>query len=130
MDGLRVGQAYGVFQRPGFGLLVFSPQILEHPTCICDTGVKWQPFFFFFSFLSTLNNFLLFFREARDLLNNFVTLYVDGNSSFLDKTFQGTFLPLEVVIHFFLESESKVDLVLCFYCSTILPDWRNESFVH
>ncbi|XP_015769269.1 PREDICTED: MMS19 nucleotide excision repair protein homolog [Acropora digitifera] len=35
-------------------------------------------------------------EEARDLLNNFVTLYVDGNSSFLDKTFQGTFLPLEL----------------------------------
>ena len=74
----------------------------------------WHPFF---SSLSTLINFLLFFREARDLLNNFVTLYVDGNSCFLDKTFQGTFLPLEVAIHFlFLEFESKVDLVLCFYC--------------
>ena len=40
MAGLRVGQAYGVFHRPGFGLLVsVSPQILEHPTSICDTGV-------------------------------------------------------------------------------------------
>lgn len=64
----------------------------------------WQPFF---SSLSTLINFLLFFREAHDLLNNFVTLYVDGNSSFLDKTFQGTFLPLEVAIHFFFLNLSQ-----------------------
>ncbi|XP_067037088.1 MMS19 nucleotide excision repair protein homolog isoform X2 [Acropora muricata] len=35
-------------------------------------------------------------EEARDLLNDFVTLYVDGNSSFLDKTFLGTFFPLEL----------------------------------
>ena len=34
---LRVGQAYGVFHGPGFGLLV---SILEHPTTICDTGIK------------------------------------------------------------------------------------------
>ena len=27
--GLRVGQAYGVFHQPGFGLLVSAP---EHPT--------------------------------------------------------------------------------------------------
>ena len=40
--GLRVGQAYGVSHRPGFGWVVgISPQILEHPTSICDTGVKF-----------------------------------------------------------------------------------------
>ena len=127
MAGLQVGQAYGVFHRPGFGLLVSVPRSLSTQPPFATQALNGNPFF-----LSCRhNNFLLFFREARDLLNNFVTLYVDGNSSFLDKTFQGTFLPLEVAIHFFfLEFESKVDLVLCFYCSTILSDWRNESFVH
>ena len=38
MAGLRVGQAYGVFHRPGFGLLVSVPRSLS--TFICDTGVK------------------------------------------------------------------------------------------
>ena len=36
--GLRVGQAYGVFHRPGFGLLVSVPRSLS--TSNCDTGVK------------------------------------------------------------------------------------------
>ena len=41
MAGLQVGQAYGVFHRPGFGLLVSVPRSLhEHPTSICDTGVN------------------------------------------------------------------------------------------
>ena len=64
--GLQVGQVYGVFHRPGFAHSVVggahgwvagwvglwgvlptwvwvggtSPQILEHPTSICNTGVK------------------------------------------------------------------------------------------
>ena len=29
MAGLRVGQAYGVFHRPGFGLLVSVPRSLS-----------------------------------------------------------------------------------------------------
>ena len=37
--GLRVGQAYGVFHR--VWVVGFSPQILEHPTSICDTGVNY-----------------------------------------------------------------------------------------
>ena len=38
MAGLQVGQAYEVFHRPG--VVGFSPQILKHPTFICDTGVN------------------------------------------------------------------------------------------
>ena len=37
--GLRVGQAYGVFHRPGFGLLVSVPRSLS--TSIWDTGVNF-----------------------------------------------------------------------------------------
>ena len=40
MAGLRVGQAYGVSHRPGFGVVGVSPQTFEHPTSICDTGVN------------------------------------------------------------------------------------------
>ena len=42
----RVGQAYGVFHRPGFGLLVSVPRSLSThppfatPSSICDTGVN------------------------------------------------------------------------------------------
>ena len=36
--GLWVGQAYGVFHR--VWVVGFSLQILEHPTSICNTGVK------------------------------------------------------------------------------------------
>ena len=35
--GLWVGQAYGVFYLPGFGLAVPA----GHPTSICDIGVNW-----------------------------------------------------------------------------------------
>ena len=40
MAGLRVGQAFGVLLLPGFGVGSSSPQVLEHPTSMCDAGVK------------------------------------------------------------------------------------------
>ena len=38
--GLRVGQACGVLLLTGFGVSSSSPQVPEHPTSICDAGVK------------------------------------------------------------------------------------------
>ena len=40
MAGLRVGQAYGGVPPTWVRVVGVSPQILEHPTSICDTGVK------------------------------------------------------------------------------------------
>ena len=37
---LRVGQAYGGVPPTWVWVVGFSPQILEHPTSICDTGVN------------------------------------------------------------------------------------------
>ena len=37
--GLWVGQAYGVFYLPGFGLR-YQPLAPGHPTSICDIGVN------------------------------------------------------------------------------------------
>ena len=42
MAGLRVGQAYGGVPPTWVWVVGVSPQILEHPTSICDTGVKVQ----------------------------------------------------------------------------------------
>ena len=39
--GLRVGQAYGGVPPTWVWVVGVSPQILEHPTSICDTGVNW-----------------------------------------------------------------------------------------
>ena len=38
--GLRVGQAYGGVPLTWVWVVGVSPQILEHPASICDTGVK------------------------------------------------------------------------------------------
>ena len=38
--GLRVGQAYGGVPTTWVWVVGVSPQILEHPTSICDTGVN------------------------------------------------------------------------------------------
>ena len=38
--GLWVGQAYGVFYLPGFGLAVPAPGSSGHSTSICDIGVN------------------------------------------------------------------------------------------
>ena len=38
--GLRVGQAYGGVPLTWVWIVGVSPQFLEHPTSICDTGVK------------------------------------------------------------------------------------------
>ena len=38
--GLRVGLACGVLLLPEFGVSSSSPQVPEHPTSTCDTGVK------------------------------------------------------------------------------------------
>ena len=40
MAGLRVGQAYGGVPPTWVWVVGVSPQILEHPTSICDTGVN------------------------------------------------------------------------------------------
>ena len=40
MAGLRVGQAFGVFLLPGFGVSSSSPQVPGHPTSTCDVGVN------------------------------------------------------------------------------------------
>ena len=42
MAGLQVGQAYGGVPPTWVWVVGVSPQILEHPTSICDTGVKWK----------------------------------------------------------------------------------------
>ena len=41
MAGLRVGQAYGGVPPTWVWVVGVSPQNLEHPTSICDTGVNW-----------------------------------------------------------------------------------------
>ena len=38
--GLWLGQAFGVFLLPGFGVGSSSPQIPRHPTSMCDAGVN------------------------------------------------------------------------------------------
>ena len=42
MAGLWLGQAFGVFLLPGFGVGSSSPQVPRHPTSMCDAGVKWR----------------------------------------------------------------------------------------
>ena len=41
MAGLRVGQAYVGVPPTWVWVVGVSPQILEHPTSICDTGVNY-----------------------------------------------------------------------------------------
>ena len=43
MAGLRVGQAYEGVPPTWVWVVGVSPQILEHPTSICDTGVNPFP---------------------------------------------------------------------------------------
>ena len=38
--GLRVGQAFGMFLLPGFGVGSSSPWVPGHPTSTCDSDVK------------------------------------------------------------------------------------------
>ena len=38
--GLQVGQAFGMFLLPGFGVGSSSPWVPRHPTSVCDSGVK------------------------------------------------------------------------------------------
>ena len=38
--GLWLGQAFGVFLLPGFGVSSSSPQVPRHPTSMCDAGVN------------------------------------------------------------------------------------------
>ena len=40
MAGLWVGQAFGMFLLPGFGVSSSSPWVPGHPTSMCDSGVK------------------------------------------------------------------------------------------
>ena len=40
MAGLRVGQAFGMFLLPGFGVSSSSPWVPGHPTSMCDSGVN------------------------------------------------------------------------------------------
>ena len=37
---MRVGQAFGVFLLLGLGVGGSSPQVLRHPTSMCDSGVN------------------------------------------------------------------------------------------
>ena len=38
--GLWVGQAFGVFLLLGLGVSSSSPQVLRHPTAMCDSGIN------------------------------------------------------------------------------------------
>ena len=38
--GLRVGQAFGMFLLPGFGVGSSSPWVPGHPTSMCDSGIN------------------------------------------------------------------------------------------
>ena len=40
MAGLRVGQAFGMFLLPAFGVGNSSPWVPGHPTSMCDSGVN------------------------------------------------------------------------------------------
>ena len=40
MARLRVGQAFGVFLQLGSGVGSSRPQILRHPTSMCDSGIN------------------------------------------------------------------------------------------
>ena len=40
MAGLRVEQAFEVFLLLGLGVGSSSPQVLRHPTSMCDSGVN------------------------------------------------------------------------------------------
>ena len=40
MAGLWVGQAFGVFLLLGLGVGGSSPQVLRHPTSMCDSRVN------------------------------------------------------------------------------------------
>ena len=40
--GLRVGQAFGMFLLPGFGVGSSSPWVPGHPTSMCDSGVNFK----------------------------------------------------------------------------------------
>ena len=39
--GLWLGQAFGMFLLPGFGVGSSSPQVSRHPTSMCDAGVNF-----------------------------------------------------------------------------------------
>ena len=41
MAGLRVGQAFGMFLLPGFGVGSSSPWVPGHPTSMCDSGINF-----------------------------------------------------------------------------------------
>ena len=41
MAGLRVGQAFGMFLLPGFGVGISNSWVPGHPTSMCDSGVKF-----------------------------------------------------------------------------------------
>ena len=38
--GLWVGQAFGLFLLLGLGVGSSSPQVLRHPTSMCDSGIN------------------------------------------------------------------------------------------
>ena len=41
MAGLRVRQAFGVFLLLGLGVGSSSPQVLRHPTSMCNSGFNY-----------------------------------------------------------------------------------------
>ena len=38
--GLRIGQAFGMFLLPGFGVGSSSPWVPGHPTSMCNSGIN------------------------------------------------------------------------------------------
>ena len=52
MAGLWLGQAFGVFLLPGFGVGSSSPQVPRHPTSMCDAGINSPLYFRIFLLLA------------------------------------------------------------------------------
>ena len=58
MAGLRVGQAFGMFLLPGFGVGSSSPWVPGHPTSMCNAMGRLQFLEFFSAFLPPSSPFI------------------------------------------------------------------------
>ena len=56
--GLRVGQAFGMFLLPGFGVGSSSPWVSGHPTFMCDSGVNYCYYYYYYYFTGKCQRFL------------------------------------------------------------------------
>ena len=61
MAGLRVGQAYGVFHRPGFGLLGSVPRSLSTQPPLATQALNIIKFYIKEVYTLKTNSLLLFF---------------------------------------------------------------------